>query len=56
MFESLRHSFIFENIFIRVGCKLYRQIVGISKVPNCAALVADLVCCLFSDNNQADVI
>ena len=43
-----------DNIFIRFGLELYRQIVGIPMGTNCASLVADLfffvmrktVCCL----------
>ena len=31
-----------DNIFIRFGSKLYRQIVGIPEGTNCAPLVADL--------------
>ena len=37
------HYFL-DNIFIRVGSKLYRQIVGIPMGTNCAPLVADLFC------------
>ena len=57
-------SFLLDNIYIRFGTKLYRQIVGIPMGTNCAPLVADLfLFCyerdfmkhLFSDN-QADVI
>ena len=49
--------------FIRVGTKLYRQVVGIPMGTSCAPLVADLF--LFnerdfmmslSDNKQADII
>ena len=42
MFEAL--VFLLDNIYIRFGTKLYRQIVGIY-IPmstNCASLVADL--------------
>ena len=35
-------SFLLENIYIRFGSKLYRQIVGIPMGTNCALLVADL--------------
>ena len=35
------HYFL-DNIFIRFGSKLYRQIVGIPMGINCAPLVADL--------------
>ena len=57
-------SFLLDNIYIRFGTKLYRQIVGILLGTNCAPLVADLfLFCYerdfmkdhFSDN-QADVI
>ena len=34
--------YLFDNIFIRFGSKLYRQIVGIPMGTNCAPLVADL--------------
>ena len=32
----------FDNIYIRLGTKLYRQNVGIPMGTNCAPLVADL--------------
>ena len=35
-------SFLLENIYIRFGTKLYRQIVGIPMGTNCAPLVAVL--------------
>ena len=46
--------YVLDNIFIRLGSKLYRQIVGILLGTNCAPLVADLflfvmrktLCCL----------
>ena len=34
--------YLFDNIFIRFGSKLYRQIVGIPMGTDCAPLVADL--------------
>ena len=34
--------YLLDNIFIRFGLKLYRQIVGIPMGTNCAPLVADL--------------
>ena len=56
--------YLLDNIFIKFGSKLYRQIVSIPIGTNCAPLVADLF--LFcserdfmlslSDNNQADII
>ena len=57
-------SFLLDNIYIRFGTKLYRQIVGIPMGINCAPLVADLfLFCYERDNmkalssdNQADVI
>ena len=53
-----------DNIFIRFGSKLYRQIVGIQMGTNCAPLVADLFLFCYerdfmlslSDNNQTDII
>ena len=53
-----------DNIYIRFGTKLYRQIVGILMGTNCAPLVADLfLFCYERDfmknlcsDNQADVI
>ena len=57
-------TFLLDNIFIRFGTKLYRQVVGIPMGTNCAPLDADLF--LFfnerdstmslSDDKQADVI
>ena len=34
--------YLLDNIFIRFGSKLYRQVVGIPMGFNCAPLVADL--------------
>ena len=34
--------YLLDNIYIRLGTKLYRQIVGIPMGTNCAPLVADL--------------
>ena len=53
-----------DNIFIRFGTKLYRQVVWIPIGTNCAHLVADLFLICYerdfmmslSDDNQADVI
>ena len=57
-------TFLLDNIFIRFGTKLYRQVVGIPMGINCAPLVAGLF--LFgyerdfmmslSGDKQADVI
>ena len=57
-------SYLLDNIYIRFGTKLYRQIVGIPMGTNCALLVADLfLYCYERDfmdslnhDNQADVI
>ena len=40
MCEAL--TYLLDNIFIRLGTKLYRQIVGIPMGTNCAPLIADL--------------
>ena len=57
-------TFLLDNIYIRFGSKLYRQIVGIPMVTNCAPRVAylflfcnerDFILSL-SDDNQSDVI
>ena len=36
-------SYLLDNIYIRFGTKLYRQIVGIPMGTNCAPLDADLM-------------
>ena len=56
--------YLLENIFIRFGSKLYRQIVGIPMGTNFAPLVADLFLFCYerdfmlslSDYNQTDII
>ena len=56
--------YLLDNIFIRFGSKLYRQIVGIPRGTNCAPLVADLFLFCYerdfmlslSDNYQTDII
>ena len=53
-----------DNIYIRFGTKLYRQVVGIPMDANCASLVADLFLFCYergfmmslSDDKQADVV
>ena len=40
MCEAL--TYLLDNIFIRFGMKLYRQIAGIPMGTNCAPLMADL--------------
>ena len=57
-------TFLLDNIFIRFGTKLYRQVVSIPMGTNCAPVVADsfLFCyerdfmVSLSDDKQADVI
>ena len=56
--------YLLNNILIRFGTKLHRQIVGIPIGTNCAPLVADLFLICYerdfmislSDNTQTDVI
>ena len=40
MIDSL--NFLLDNIYIRSGEKIYRQVVGIPMGTNCAPLIADL--------------
>ena len=40
MCESL--TFLLDNIYMRFGIRLFRQIIGIQMGKNCAPLVADL--------------
>ena len=62
MCEAL--TFLLDNIYIKCGSKLYRQIVRISMGTNCAPLVADqfLFCYerdfmfSLSEDSQSDVI
>ena len=62
MCEAL--TFLLNNIYIRFGSKLYRQIVGISMGTTCAPLVADLFLFCYerdfvlslSEDTQSDVI
>ena len=57
-------TFLLDNIYIRFGSKLYRQIVGIPMGTNCAPLVADLYLLCYtrdfklslSEDNQSGVI
>ena len=57
-------TYLLDNIYIRFGSKLCRQIVGIPFGTNCAPLVAGLFlfCCerdfmlFLSEDNQSDVI
>ena len=62
MCEAL--TFLLDNMYIRFGSNLYRQIVGIPMGNNCAPLVADLFLFCYerdfmlslSEDNQSDVI
>ena len=62
MCEAL--TFLLDNIYIRFGSKLYRQIVGIPMGTNCAPLVADLFLFCYerdsmlslSEDNQSGII
>ena len=57
-------TFLLDDIYIRFGSKLYRQIVGIPMGTNCALHVADLFLFCYerdfmlslSDDNQSEVI
>ena len=57
-------AFLLDNIYIRFGSKLYRQIIGIPMGTNCAPLVADLFLFCYerdfmlslSEDNQSDDI
>ena len=57
-------NYLLDNIFIRFGPKLYRQIVCIPMGTNCAPLVADLFLFCYerdfmlslSDNNRTGII
>ena len=57
-------TFLLDNIFIRFGTKLYRQVAGIPMGTNCAPLVADLFLFCYerdfmmslSGDKQADII
>lgn len=56
--------FLLDNIFVRFGDKVYRQIIGIPMGTNCAPLIADLfLFCYESEfmlnlnkNNRSDII
>ena len=64
MCDALHYLLDNIHVFIRLGSKLYRQIVGIPNGTNCAPLVADLFLFCYergfmlslSDNNQIDNI
>ena len=62
-FQTVCHSLL-DNIYIRFGTKLYRQILGIPIGTKCAPIVADLFLFCFerdvitslSDVKQAEII
>ena len=54
VYETL--SYLLDNVYIRFGTKLYRQIVGIHMGTNCAPFVSDLLYTATDQENQADVI
>ena len=57
-------TFLLDDMYIKFGSKLYRQIVGIPMGTNCAPLVADLFLFCYerdfmlslSEDNQSDII
>ena len=59
-----RADLLLDNIFIRFGTKLYKQVVGIPMGTNCAPLVVDLFLFCYkrdfmmslSDDKIADMI
>ena len=64
MCEALIYRYLLDNIYIRFGTKLYRQIVGIPMGTYCAPFVADLFLFCYerdfmtslSDVKQAEII
>ena len=62
--KCVKLTFLLDNIYIRFGSKLYRQIVGIPMGTNYAPLVADLFLFCYerdfmlslSEDNQSGVI
>ena len=62
-FETFYHSFL-NNIYIRFGTKLHRQIVGIPMATNCTPFITDLFLFSYerdfmtylSDETQAETI
>ena len=63
-FDLVALSYLLDNIYIRFGNKLYRQIAGIPAGKKCAPLVANLFLFCYerdfmtslSDDIQADII
>ena len=61
MFEAL--TYLLDNIFIRFGTKLYRQIVGITMGTYCGPVIAGVLFCYERDlmaslsyNKEAEII
>ena len=62
--QCVKLTFLLDNIYIRFGSKLYRQIVGIPMGTNCAPLVGDLFLFCYerdaklslSDDKKSEVI
>ena len=50
MCETL--TFLLDNIYVRFGTKLFRQIVGIPMGTNCAPLVADCSCSVMKETSS----
>ena len=48
--------YLLDNIFIRFGSKLYRQIVGFPMSTNCAPLVADLFLFCYEERERVDLL
>ena len=48
-------TYLLDNIFIRFGSKLYRQIVGIPMGTNCASLIDDLFLFCYERNFMASL-
>ena len=38
----MKLTYFLDNIYVRLGTKLYKQIIGIPMGTNCAHIVADL--------------
>ena len=61
--QNVALIYLLDNIYIRFGSKLYRQVVGIPMGTNCAPLVGNLLFCYerdlmtsVSDVKQAKII
>ena len=45
-------EFLIDNIFLQLGGRLFRQVIGIPLGTNCAPLLADLDLFLYSYENE----